>query len=53
MLTQLPRSVHLSKGLFGLRADIDIRIVRGEGDLDPAMPSFVTSYLRHIWSRAT
>jgi 8-oxo-dGTP pyrophosphatase MutT (NUDIX family) len=29
----------------------DIRIVRGEGDLDPAMPSFVTSYLRHIWSR--
>jgi 8-oxo-dGTP pyrophosphatase MutT (NUDIX family) len=29
----------------------DIRIVRGEGDLDPAMPLFVTSYLRHIWSR--
>ena len=29
----------------------DIRIVRGEGDLDPAMPLFVTSYIRHIWSR--
>jgi 8-oxo-dGTP pyrophosphatase MutT (NUDIX family) len=29
----------------------DIRIVRGEGDLDPAMPAFVTPYLRHIWSR--
>jgi 8-oxo-dGTP pyrophosphatase MutT (NUDIX family) len=29
----------------------DIRIVRGEGDLDPAMPPFVISYLRHIWSR--
>ena len=28
----------------------DIRIVRGEGDLDPAMPPFVTAYLRHIWS---
>jgi 8-oxo-dGTP pyrophosphatase MutT (NUDIX family) len=30
----------------------DIRIVRGEGDLDPAMPPFVTAYLRHIWSRS-
>jgi 8-oxo-dGTP pyrophosphatase MutT (NUDIX family) len=29
----------------------EIRIVRGEGDLDPAMPPFVISYLRHIWSR--
>jgi len=29
----------------------DIRIVRGEADLVPAMPPFVTSYLRHIWSR--
>jgi 8-oxo-dGTP pyrophosphatase MutT (NUDIX family) len=31
----------------------DIRIVRGEGDLEPAMPPFVTSYLRHIWSRGS
>jgi 8-oxo-dGTP pyrophosphatase MutT (NUDIX family) len=31
----------------------NIRIVSGEGDLDPAMPPFVASYLRHIWSRAT
>jgi len=31
----------------------DIRIVRGEGDLDPAIPPFVTSYLRHIWSRGS
>jgi 8-oxo-dGTP pyrophosphatase MutT (NUDIX family) len=31
----------------------DIRIVRGEGDLDPAMPPFVISYLRHIWSKGT
>jgi 8-oxo-dGTP pyrophosphatase MutT (NUDIX family) len=31
----------------------DIRIVRREGDLDPAMPPFVTSYIRHIWSRST
>jgi 8-oxo-dGTP pyrophosphatase MutT (NUDIX family) len=31
----------------------DIRIVRGEGDLDPAMPPFVISYLRHIWSNGT
>jgi 8-oxo-dGTP pyrophosphatase MutT (NUDIX family) len=31
----------------------DIRIVRGEGDLDPAMPPFVTAYLRHIWSNGT
>jgi 8-oxo-dGTP pyrophosphatase MutT (NUDIX family) len=29
----------------------DIHIVRGESDLVPAMPPFVTSYLRHIWSR--
>jgi 8-oxo-dGTP pyrophosphatase MutT (NUDIX family) len=32
---------------------VDIRVVRGEGDLDPAMPPFVTSYLRHIWSRGS
>jgi hypothetical protein len=31
----------------------DIRIVRGPADLDPAMPSFVISFLRHIWSRGT
>jgi 8-oxo-dGTP pyrophosphatase MutT (NUDIX family) len=31
----------------------DIRIVRGEGDLDPAMPPFVIAYLRHIWSNGT
>jgi 8-oxo-dGTP pyrophosphatase MutT (NUDIX family) len=31
----------------------DIRIVRGEGDLEPAMPPFVISYLRHIWSRGS
>jgi 8-oxo-dGTP pyrophosphatase MutT (NUDIX family) len=30
---------------------VDIRVVRGEDDLDPAMPPFVISYLRHIWSR--
>jgi hypothetical protein len=30
----------------------DIRIVRGEGDIEPAMPPFVTAYLRHIWSRS-
>jgi len=29
----------------------DIHIVRGEADVAPAMPPFVTSYLRHIWSR--
>jgi hypothetical protein len=29
----------------------DIRIVRGPSDLDPMMPSFVTAYLRHMWSR--
>jgi 8-oxo-dGTP pyrophosphatase MutT (NUDIX family) len=29
----------------------DIRIVRGPADLDPAMPSFVISFLRHAWSR--
>jgi hypothetical protein len=27
----------------------DIRIVRGEGDLDPAMPDFIAAYLRHLW----
>jgi hypothetical protein len=32
---------------------VDIRVVRGVGDLDPAMPPFVTSYLRHIWSRGS
>jgi 8-oxo-dGTP pyrophosphatase MutT (NUDIX family) len=31
----------------------DIRIVRGEGDLNPAMRPFVTAYLRHIWSNGT
>jgi 8-oxo-dGTP pyrophosphatase MutT (NUDIX family) len=31
----------------------DIRIVRGQGDLEPAMPPFVISYLRHIWSRGS
>jgi 8-oxo-dGTP pyrophosphatase MutT (NUDIX family) len=31
----------------------DIRIVRGEADLDPAIRPFVTSYLRHIWSRGS
>jgi hypothetical protein len=30
----------------------DIRIVRGPADLDPAMPSFVISFLRHVWSRS-
>jgi len=30
----------------------DIRIVRGPADLDPMMPPFVISFLRHIWSRA-
>jgi 8-oxo-dGTP pyrophosphatase MutT (NUDIX family) len=29
----------------------DIRIVRGPADLDPAMPPFVISFLRHVWSR--
>src|SRR5262245_15943405 len=29
----------------------DIRIVRGPADLDPMMPSFVISLLRHVWSR--
>lgn len=27
----------------------DIRIVRGEGDLDPAMRPFITAYLRYAW----
>lgn len=27
----------------------DIRIVRHEGDLDPAMRPFIVAYLRHIW----
>jgi hypothetical protein len=26
----------------------DIRIVRGAGDLDPAMPNFIAAYLRHV-----
>lgn len=30
----------------------DIRIVRGAADLDPMMPPFVISFLRHIWSHA-
>jgi hypothetical protein len=29
----------------------DIHIVRGPADLDPAMPPFVISFLRHVWSR--
>jgi 8-oxo-dGTP pyrophosphatase MutT (NUDIX family) len=29
----------------------DIRIVRSEADFDPMMPTFVTQFLRHIWSR--
>jgi hypothetical protein len=31
----------------------DIHIVRGEADLVLAMPPFVISYLRHIWSRGS
>ena len=31
----------------------DIIIVRGEADLVPAMPPFVISYIRHIWSRGS
>jgi hypothetical protein len=27
----------------------DIRIVRGTADLDPAMPLFVSAFLRHMW----
>jgi hypothetical protein len=27
----------------------DIKIVRGPNDLDPAMPDFITAYLRHLW----
>jgi 8-oxo-dGTP pyrophosphatase MutT (NUDIX family) len=27
----------------------DLRIVCGPADLDPAMPSFVTAFLRHVW----
>jgi 8-oxo-dGTP pyrophosphatase MutT (NUDIX family) len=30
----------------------EIRIVRGPADLDPMMPPFVVSFLRHIWSHA-
>ena len=30
----------------------DIRIVRGPADFDPAMPDFVTAYLRTIWPDA-
>jgi hypothetical protein len=29
----------------------DIRIVRGETDLDPMMPSFVQAFLKHMWAR--
>ncbi len=29
----------------------DIRVVRSEADFDPMMPTFVTVFLRHIWSR--
>jgi 8-oxo-dGTP pyrophosphatase MutT (NUDIX family) len=28
----------------------DIRIARGPADFDPMMPSFVTAFLRHVWS---
>jgi hypothetical protein len=28
----------------------DIRMVRGPSDLDPMMPSFVSVFLRHIWT---
>ncbi len=28
----------------------DIRIVRGPADLDPAMPPFVSAFLRHMWA---
>lgn len=27
----------------------DIRIVHGPDHLDPAMPAFITAYLRHVW----
>ncbi len=27
----------------------DIRIVRSDADLDPAMPRFITAYLAHMW----
>jgi len=30
-----------------------IRMVRGPADLDPMMPPFVISFLRHIWSHAS
>jgi len=30
----------------------DIRIVRSEDDFDPMMPTFVTTFLRDLWSRA-
>jgi len=29
----------------------DIRIVGGPADLDPMMPSFMTAFLQHVWSR--
>ncbi|MGB6537006.1 MAG: NUDIX hydrolase [Xanthobacteraceae bacterium] len=29
---------------------VDIRIVRSPADFDPAMPRFVTAYLRNLWS---
>jgi hypothetical protein len=30
----------------------DIRIVRGPADFDPMMPSFVPTFLNHVWSQA-
>jgi hypothetical protein len=31
----------------------DIRIVRSAGDLDPAMPRFITAYLAEMWARVS
>jgi 8-oxo-dGTP pyrophosphatase MutT (NUDIX family) len=43
------RIVHI---LAGQQAPefVGIRAVRSQRDLDPAMPGFITAYLRHIWS---